>query len=88
MKWTFTGRSGNAQTMGAPRLWSIGWMILCLAVGLELLVVVSVFWALMVVVAWFAGQFVLVSLTLWDPDWDLVMQSYMTQRSHDFLDAG
>ena len=45
---------------------------LCLAVGLELLVVVSVFWALMVVVAWFAGQFVLVSLTLWDADWDLM----------------
>ena len=63
-------------------------MILCLAVGLELLVVVSVFWALMVVVAWFAGQFVLVSLTLWDADWDLVMQSHLTQRSHDFLDAG
>ena len=60
------------QTMGAPRLWSIGWMVLCLAVGLELLVVVSVFWALVVVVAWFAGQFVLVSLTVWDSDWDLM----------------
>jgi type IV secretory pathway TrbD component len=76
------------QMWGAPKLWSIGWIIGCLYAGLLLFVVVGPAWALLAAGAWFVGQTALVGLTVWDPDWDLLMQAHLTQRSRAFYDAG
>jgi hypothetical protein len=73
---------------GAPKFWSIGWVVFCLYAGLLLFVVVGAAWALLAVATWFLGQAGLVGLTLWDQDWDLLMQAHLTQRSRAFYDAG
>lgn len=76
------------QMWGAPKLWSVGWVVFCLYTGLLLFAVVGAAWALLAAGAWFVGQAGLVGLTLWDPDWDLLMQAHMTSGGQDFYDAG
>jgi type IV secretion system protein VirB3 len=55
--------------MGAPRVWTTVWLVLCLWVSLLFLTVLGLRWVLLPPIAWALGQGGLVLLTQWDPFW-------------------
>jgi type IV secretory pathway TrbD component len=75
-------------TMGAPRLWGNGWVAVCLALGLCVLMLKSLWGLGGVGLLWLLGQGVLVALTVWEPDWDLILHARCTRRYHDYYEAG
>ena len=76
------------MTMGAPRLWASFWIVCCLAGGLCALMVGGFWLVVGVGVLWMLGQGVLIGLTLWEPDWDLIFQARLTRQYHDYYEAG
>ena len=57
-------------TWGAPKLWSLAWVVFCLYLGFLLFMTLGALWASGAVAGWFVGQGLLAALTLWDPQWD------------------
>jgi type IV secretory pathway TrbD component len=75
-------------TMGAPRIWSQVWLVLCLYVGLMTLFLVGVSWLLLPLVAWALGQGALIALTQFDPAWDDIALAHLGRRYHLYYAAG
>jgi type IV secretory pathway TrbD component len=75
-------------TLGAPRMLSSAWLVLCAAVGLVTLFTMGFTWLLAPLVVWVTGQGLLVSLTQWDINFDDVISAHITRRYKDFYGAG
>jgi type IV secretory pathway TrbD component len=68
------------QRMGAPRLWSAVWLVLCLYAGFMFMTLIGFRVALLPLLVWAIGQGTLVALTQWDAQWDDVMIAQLTRR--------
>jgi hypothetical protein len=76
------------QMLGAPKLLSGVWLAACLYSGLLTFVLGGLALVIVPLLGWFLGQGILVSLTLWDQDWDLLLVDCLCRRSATYYDAG
>ena len=76
------------RRMGAPRLWSVVWLVLCLYVALIFLTVLGFRWVLVPAVVWALGQGALVMLTQYDGHWDDLALAQLTRRYKTRYEAG
>lgn len=80
-------------TMGAPRVWTTIWLVLCLWIALLFLTVLGLRWVLLPPLVWALGQGILVLLTQWDPFWVDVGVAHLGKHGtrwgyQSFYDAG
>jgi len=76
------------QRMGAPRLWSALWLVLCLWIWLMMMTVVGFTVSLIPLVVWALGQGTLIWLTKMDAQWDDLMFAHWGRRYKAFYEAG
>lgn len=76
------------MTWGAPRMWSSGWVVLCLYVGMVGLFLFGLRGVIAPIGVWLIGQGVLIALTQWDSDWDQIWHAHLTRRYKHYCEAG
>ena len=74
-------------TMGAPRIWSAVWLVLCLYVALLFMTLLGFRYIILPGIFWALGQGTMMYLTLMDTQWDDIALAHLTRRYKGYYDA-
>ena len=74
-------------TVGVPRLWAACWLGLCLAGSLFFLIRFGIGWAFLPLGVWIVGHGVLMTLTVWDGQFDDVLLAHILRRYKSYYEA-
>jgi len=74
-------------TVGVPRLWSAVWLVLCLAGSLFFLIRFGMGWSLVPLGICGLGHGVLMTLTVWDGQWDDLLLAQLARHYKSYYEA-